>query len=278
MSYFDHDSHLELPQRRTRSKQLPIELIERIISLLEEYTDDERGGRTLTRVAADALRACSLVCRTWSNICQPRICSSFTANLCLTADLTFLHFTAPHLYKHIHITHLTITPPARCAGHPPMGPRHLAALCLDNWSSACAFLSLPPLESGVTAVLANVPHLRRILSLCSSTLLENCHISDRGSAPTPIDSTVPQGVRMEALRKLGLSHAESRLLGMPHIELPNLESLFCEYTRNHKRIRARRKWYIHLHLISSWVLIVQSFQPQRTLPLLASAQQFGSAP
>ncbi|KAG9224422.1 hypothetical protein CCMSSC00406_0009464 [Pleurotus cornucopiae] len=38
---------------------------------------------------------------------------------------------------------------------------------------------------------------------------------------------------MEALRKLRLSHGASRLLGMSHIELPNLESLFCEYTQNH---------------------------------------------
>lgn len=120
MSYLNHNSHLELLQRRTHSKQLPIELIDCIISLLEEYTDDERArcrGRRLTRVAANPLRACSLVCRTWYKICQPRICSSFTANLCLTADLTFLHLTAQHLYK--HITHLTIIPQRELQDMPP---------------------------------------------------------------------------------------------------------------------------------------------------------------
>ncbi|KAF4571734.1 hypothetical protein EYR40_008257 [Pleurotus pulmonarius] len=63
MSCLNQDSYLELPQHRTRSKQLPTELIDRVISLLEEYTDDERAryrGRMLARVAANALRARAL--------------------------------------------------------------------------------------------------------------------------------------------------------------------------------------------------------------------------
>ncbi|KAF9492319.1 hypothetical protein BDN71DRAFT_1217396 [Pleurotus eryngii] len=96
----------------------------------------------------------------------------------------------------------------------------LQRLCLEGWRS-----------------LWNTVHLRRILSLCSSTLeelaFEGCHISDHGTAPTPVTSTAPQDVHMEALRRLRLSYAESCLLEMPHIELPNLESPFCEHTRNH---------------------------------------------
>ncbi len=90
---------------------------------------------------------------------------------------------------------------------------------------------------------------------------------------------------MEALRKLRLSRGES-LLEMPHIQLPNLDSLFCNYTRDHCPAPCIPATVSELTikgtstciLVPSPVTIVYSFQSQRALPLLASAQQIGSAP
>ncbi|KAF4596071.1 hypothetical protein EYR38_007443 [Pleurotus pulmonarius] len=93
MSYLKQDSYLELPQRRTRSKQLPTELIDRVISLLEEYTDDERAryrGRRLARVAANALRARNTAKPYWvcPHIQLPNLDSLF-------CEYTWNHYPAP---------------------------------------------------------------------------------------------------------------------------------------------------------------------------------------
>ncbi|KAG9219775.1 hypothetical protein CCMSSC00406_0008152 [Pleurotus cornucopiae] len=213
-----------------QAAKLPVELIYLIIAVI---SDDNNPHETLA--------ACSLVCRSWRDMC----CVHFFANIVLNSEnlaprLSFLCHTAPHLSEYIHALSIS------WADHNCSTPdwnwdsravfKNLRTLRLCDGARSASGPSPAPLLS-ITAILLAAPCLKELtlrgmtfaklpsvhfsLALCSNTLEQLTF--DGVSFFDCSDNVASSPIRMGALRKL-----ESPPTNHPFIECPNLESLIVE--------------------------------------------------
>lgn len=231
-------------------KQLPDEMVRQMVSILHD------GGDFPT------LLDCSLVCRGWNDICRPQAFHTVVVRpQNFHARFEFLHFTAPHLSK--HIVELTIQWDECILNTPEwmteclLRLKSLRALRLKNCRSAPPPIVPTSFSSGVLSLIAAVPlkalyleswsfsndasDLLDILSRCS-TSLEDLFIQktayDHGTIvaagrSVDVGRRVLQAVRLESLRSLRLFEwiGNAPLPPTDLIECPNLERL--EITRTH---------------------------------------------
>ncbi|KAF7440247.1 hypothetical protein PC9H_000591 [Pleurotus ostreatus] len=250
-------SFQDAKERRPVRVMLPFELTHHIIAFLNDRSD----RRNYQKVGFPALKACSLVCRAWNDICRHCIFHTVTADICISQErdspLSFLHFTAPHLYR--YVTDLILFWDRDVYGAPEWIPNtlprfvNLRSLYLESRMTSGAPALPRPFALGVMALLDKAPlkclsltywdfladasDLLLLLSVCSTTLeelsLETCSVSDRGTMPNMIvsESRVPPIVCLQALRKIKLQ-GDSRAFQTSRIESPNLRSLVYEQIQN----------------------------------------------
>ncbi|KAL4263992.1 hypothetical protein AB1N83_005558 [Pleurotus pulmonarius] len=234
-------------------QDLPVELIQHIISFLSDNIEGEEGLEELDPGRTADLAACALVCRSWRDISQSCIYRTIAINEhSWDSRFSFLHFTAPHLCKYTRELRLSwnkgcLTPEwfAECLAR----FTNLLVLRLENRDLRVRQPPLTPLL-GIGSLLNNIPlkrlHLREwcscddaydifhILSMCSASLeefsLEVFLTSDRAQ---PLDQdlpVLPPVVLLPALRKivlLGEIPDISQATGT-RIEIPDLETLTIE--------------------------------------------------
>lgn len=236
------------PQQQSRRHQLPIELVDMIITCLEGGLKYDRAG----------LKAYSLVSRVWNELCRPRI---FRKLVVLLGDtyfplrrLSFLHFTAPHLCKYIselsiQVTRYTQDTPSWISLVFPLFVK-VRSIELSIQARSTRPMLPEPFAAGIMNLLAKVP-LKKLringpeimedssdlwpLLAASACTLEVLVLDERSFAgqgimakPIPPHSVV----RMVALRSLRLSSTKSRPIlinGLKQLDVPNLDSLTCRY-------------------------------------------------
>ncbi|KAF4566034.1 hypothetical protein EYR36_011448 [Pleurotus pulmonarius] len=85
-------------------EKLSFELVYHIVACLDDRPDDHYDEVEDQARIPLGLLACSLVCRSWNQICRAHVFRVVTLKHgqdVLTRRLSFLHSTAPHLYKNI---------------------------------------------------------------------------------------------------------------------------------------------------------------------------------
>ncbi|KAF4572490.1 hypothetical protein EYR36_006996 [Pleurotus pulmonarius] len=239
---------------------MPVEIVDQIIA---SFNDTEVDETKYQEDVFPTLKACSLVCWTWNELCRPHIFSSLSVDLCRSSidtafiRLSFLHFTAPRLYK--CITNFRFRWNRDIPDPPQWIPDALTQFTnlrsLSLYSGVTS--GFPPLSApfalAITTLVARTPltklHLAYwdflydvsdlclVLSSCSSTLveltLEECYISDRGMMVNPIEDGVLPVVHLGALRKLALvNNGNVSLSQLRHIDAPNLRSLSCAFLKD----------------------------------------------
>ncbi len=241
-----------------RPTKLPIELIDQIIGFLKECTKgEEKDVGSLYGINCEyreSLNACSLVCRAWNELCRPRIFSAFVMRMGsdeTKSEVSFLQFTAPHLYK--HIIELTILFDHEFRGDLEHWVAdalsqfvHLRYLCIidTNRSAVSKLLALrlPAFLSGVPIqhfdacnLHFDAGDLHLILSTFSSTLrgllLWECTSSSSIAGKMPYYYEGPAITSLPALRRLVLKPEPKAapMLPLNNLEMPRLSSLTCIY-------------------------------------------------
>ncbi|KDQ32168.1 hypothetical protein PLEOSDRAFT_1100677 [Pleurotus ostreatus PC15] len=229
---------------------LPLELIISIVSFLveprtrkgAEFNVINRSTPNIRGQASRDLLTCSLVCRTWKDVCQALI-FRWIRIFCyedMVDGFSFFHFTVPRLCKHVLEFSLVFS------GDIESIPRwmdeclgrftNLRKLELIYWSDMDAAVSLQ-LAQGIASLLntINLKHLSllfcdnfddllRILPACSATLERLTIQGHDGYTPTTVLAT-PSAVRLEALRSAELYGLLNPFTQTNTIECPNLESV-----------------------------------------------------
>ncbi|KAG9219752.1 hypothetical protein CCMSSC00406_0008129 [Pleurotus cornucopiae] len=216
------------PRGTIDPQRMPIEIADRITASLN---DGEDGGTQYQEGVVPTLKACSLVCHTWNELCRPRIFRSLFVDLYKSPidtaflPLSFLHFSAPHIFK--YITRFSFRWSRDIRDPPPWVPHALAQF--TRLRSLYLYMHWD--------FLHDASGLRLFLSPCSSTLteltLEECCISDRGVVNSTESAHAPPVVRLGALRKL--QFVNNRNVSIPqlrHIDAPNLRALTCAYLKD----------------------------------------------
>ncbi|KAF4578211.1 hypothetical protein EYR40_001623 [Pleurotus pulmonarius] len=172
-------------------------------------------------------------------------------------NLSFLQFTAPHLFKYPQRLYVDCGSDYSSAPAPPwhadaLGQfTNVSSLTLNTRRAQILPDARVP---AIMRLLAKAPvrqltfsswgfleggeDLLHALSACSSTLeeltFETCHVQ-RGSAylcralTEPVNIGLPPVVRLTALRALKLRNGWHHHPQMHRLEMPNLRSLFCDY-------------------------------------------------
>ncbi|KAF7419651.1 hypothetical protein PC9H_002243 [Pleurotus ostreatus] len=211
-----------------QTAKLPVELIHLIIAFINDGNNPH-----------ETLAACSLVCRTWHNMCCRHIFDSIVIDSDnLAPRLTFFCHTAPRLSEYVR--HFSISWGGRNCFIPDWSWvsgavfKNLRTLRLENGlcsvSGPSPFLSItnfllaaPCLKELILRGCAfeNLPSLYFTLALCSNTL-EQLTFNNVTFIYSPEDDKyiVSSPPHMGVLRKL-----DSPPRYHPVIECPNLESL-----------------------------------------------------
>ncbi|KAL4267545.1 F-box domain-containing protein [Pleurotus pulmonarius] len=225
-------------------KRLPIEVIDSIIT-------------EAAKSWGNHLKVYSRVCWEWNHICRPRLFSSMRVRFWDARNLSFLQFTAPHLFKYPQRLYVDCGSDYSSAPAPPwhadaLGQfTNVSSLTLNTRRAQILPDARVP---AIMRLLAKAPvrqltfsswgfleggeDLLHALSACSSTLeeltFETCHVQ-RGSAylcralTEPVNIGLPPVVRLTALRALKLRNGWHHHPQMHRLEMPNLRSLFCDY-------------------------------------------------
>ncbi|KAL4265890.1 hypothetical protein AB1N83_003477 [Pleurotus pulmonarius] len=230
---------MEAPPRTGRN--LPIELV----SIMLTYIDPRTRDDILT------LRACSLVCRAWSTLCIPRLFENVSiSSYGFARELSFFHFTAPHLCQHVRIFELKVWNdiPETPEWTPECFGRFKNLHALHLWCSLRDFTTaelwgLPtPLRLGVTTLLASY-YLRELeidwdfgiddggllymLSFCSTSLKSLTLWRVRTDYQLGDIEEMPglSAITLEALSNLSMGHVNHLAIDAALVQCPNLKSL-----------------------------------------------------
>lgn len=240
---------------RLVSKPLPLELVSEIVAFL----DDRDGLCDLfsCKPLPPSLFACSLVCRAWNAICQTRI---FCRVVICDFDrhfsrLSFLHFTAPHLFKSIRFFHFgwNVDVDDGVSALPlwvsDCFKRFENLRVLSLWGGSTDMLKA--LDLNLTPLVA-AARLRKLciqtwcfeddasdlldILLSTNPLLEDLVLDNIFAASDVVDEDddpdAPSVVRFEALRSLELQNVDHSLVRFgAFIECPNLKSLVAEWPK-----------------------------------------------
>ncbi|KDQ23069.1 hypothetical protein PLEOSDRAFT_1108702 [Pleurotus ostreatus PC15] len=223
--------------------KLPIELVRLIVTFVRE---DNNSHETLA--------ACSVVCRSWNDICLDYLFKSIIIH---HESLTRLCYTASHISECIHNLCVSFDNQDCFANdwnfilnsNPESWGRfkNLRTLCLENGIAPLTDYRPSPLS--VTTFLLAAPCLKELtfrgwtfarasaiqfmLELSSKTLEQ---LSFDGVSFQEDHECIAPPIRMDSLRRLGFPPRCH-----PRIECPNLQSLIV-------RIEGRERW-----VIPSWV-------------------------
>lgn len=243
---------MQTPSQSARSiEKLSFELVYHIVACLDDRPDDHHHELDDQPRIPVGLLACSLVCRSWNQICRAHVFRAITLKPdqeALTRRLAFLHFTAPHLYKSIRRLNVFLEGDHRTFAEwiPDCTSRlnNVSALRLDaelikgtvlDILSTSGIMSLLPtlrlkqLELDLWGVDGAVLDLIPILSVCSTTLqslsLELYEVYEHGEGSA---SGRPSPVCLDALRNLKIISSTCTLPSTNLIECQKLESLTIE--------------------------------------------------
>ncbi|KAF7431062.1 hypothetical protein PC9H_006780 [Pleurotus ostreatus] len=234
------------------SKPLPLELISEIVAFLDDR-DDIYG--LFGKPPPPSLFPCSLVCRAWNIICRSHI---FCRVIICDFDrhfsrLSFLHFTAPHLFKAIRFFHFgwnvdvddSVTALPSWVSDCSKRFENLRVLSL--WGGSTDMLKA--LDLNLTPLVAT-PRLRKLyiqtwcfeddasdlldILLSTNPKLEELVLDNVFGASDVVDEDdapdAPSVVRFDALRCLELQNVDHSLVRFSaFIECPNLKSLVAEW-------------------------------------------------
>ncbi|KAF4585308.1 hypothetical protein EYR40_002145 [Pleurotus pulmonarius] len=232
-------------------EKLSFELVYHIVACLDDRPDDHYDEVEDQARIPLGLLACSLVCRSWNQICRAHVFRVVTLKHgqdVLTRRLSFLHSTAPHLYKNIRRLNVFLEGDHRTFAEwiPDCISRltNVSALRLDaelirgtvlDILSTSGIMSLLPtlrlkqLALDLWGVDGASLDLIPVLSACATTVeslsLEIYEVYEHGEASA---SAPPSPVRLDALRHLQIFSSICTLPSTTLIECPNLESLTLE--------------------------------------------------
>ncbi|KAF7419702.1 hypothetical protein PC9H_002294 [Pleurotus ostreatus] len=239
-----------IPRNICSAEELPIELIHHIVSCLED-SDNEEKFCYREHVPPD-LNALSLVCRSWNEVCRHHIFRTIGVNYghdSFTSRLSFLHFTAPHLYKYILRLDVCLDTGYDSVAEwvPECFARftNLRALRLNARFISGAILDVLP-GFGIVSLLASVrlqelvlaswdvdaeaSDLLPILSTCSPSLeslsleMYGIYTPERPETTSCISGAPsPRSVCLDALRSLKVVQNVAVLPHTDRIKCPNLE-------------------------------------------------------
>ncbi|KAF9489047.1 hypothetical protein BDN71DRAFT_1512494 [Pleurotus eryngii] len=241
----------------------PIELIRKIIALLDDRPLDELYYCGECRRVPTGLVACSLVCSSWNDICRPHIFRSVTLDYGRDSDisrLSFLYLTAPHLCTYIRNLELRLpeTPGAVSRWVQGRLPQfiNLHELRLDGNFSVWCFPNSGTLSMYISHIVSLLPkasasHIKRLdlrcwsaaaedllplLSACQTTLedlsMEIDFIPESSLHQETFESTskISSLIHLNALRSLTVHERYAARLSLSNvIECPNLETLRIEH-------------------------------------------------